>query len=184
MLARLSGLSDKYATELAEPLVRVQILCDEPQLAFVHPLVRAAVYSDMTAASRAQAHAEAAVILASDGADADAVAAHLLESPALGNAEVVDLLRGAGLRAASHGAMDVASSYLRRALAEPSKGSQRADVLRELGTAELAAGQPSAAAERCCARRTYGPGCDGAQLQRVSGRRFRADWCTGGTDCA
>ena len=33
------------------------------------PLVRAAVYADITAASRAQAHAEAAVILRSEGAN-------------------------------------------------------------------------------------------------------------------
>ena len=149
--ARLSGLDTGRATELVNSLVRVQILRDEPQLGFVHPLVRAAVYADMTAASRAQAHGEAAVILSSEGADMDAVAAHLLESPALGNADVVDLLRGAARRAASHGAMDVASSYLRRALAEPPRGNQYADVLRELGTAELAAGQPNAAAERLAA---------------------------------
>jgi DNA-binding CsgD family transcriptional regulator len=149
--ARLSGLDTGRATELVDSLVRVQILRDEPQLGFVHPLVRAAVYADMTAASRARAHAEAAVILSSEGADVDAVAAHLLESPALGNADVVDILRGAARRAAGHGAMDVASSYLRRALTEPPRGHQYADVLRELGTAELAAGQPNAAAERLAA---------------------------------
>ena len=149
--ARLSGLSDTQSTARVESLVRVQILRDEPQLAFVHPLVRAAVYADMTTAARAQAHAEAAVILRADGAELDTVAAHLLESPALGNAGVVDLLRGAARRAASHGAMDVASTYLRRALAEPPRGNQYADVLRELGTAELAAGQPSVAADRLAA---------------------------------
>ena len=72
-------------------------------------------------------------------------------APALGNADVVDILRGAAGRAAGHGAMDVASSYLRRAATEPPRGNQYADVLRELGTAELAAGQPIAAAERLAA---------------------------------
>jgi hypothetical protein len=149
--AGLSRISDRQAIQLVESLVRVQILRDEPQLAFVHPLVRAAIYADMTAGARAQAHAEAAAILDRDGADIDVVAAHLLESPALGSADVVEHLRIAARRAASHGAMDVASSYLRRAFAEPPRQSQRPAVLRELGTAELAAGQPNEAAERLAA---------------------------------
>jgi DNA-binding CsgD family transcriptional regulator len=149
--AGLSRISDRQAIQLVESLVRVQILRDEPQLAFVHPLVRAAIYADLTAGARAQAHAEAAAILDRDGADADVVAAHLLESPALGSADVVEHLRMAARRAASHGAMDVASSYLRRAFAEPPGESQRPAVLRELGTAELAAGQPNEAAERLAA---------------------------------
>jgi hypothetical protein len=149
--AGLSRISDRQALQLVESLVRVQILRDEPQLAFVHPLVRAAIYADMTAGARAQAHAEAAAILDRDGADVNIVAAHLLESPALGSADVVEHLRMAARRAASHGAMDVASSYLRRACAEPPRESQRPAVLRELGTAELAAGQPNEAAERLAA---------------------------------
>ena len=149
--AGLSRISDQQAIQLIESLVRVQILRDEPQLAFVHPRVRAAIYADMTAGARAQAHAEAAAILDRDGADVDVVAAHLLESPALGSADVVEHLRRAARRAASHGAMDVASSYLRRAFAEPPRESQRPAVLRELGTAELAAGQPNEAAERLAA---------------------------------
>lgn len=152
--ARLSRLGDREATQVVEALVRVQILRDEPRLTFVHPLVRAAIYADMTAAVRARAHAEAAAILARDEAYADAVAAHLLESPALGDPAVVEHLRVAARRAASHGAMDVASSYLRRALAEPPTGTQHGAVLRELGTAELAAGQPNEAAERLAAAAT------------------------------
>jgi DNA-binding CsgD family transcriptional regulator len=61
---------------------------------------------------------------------------------------VVAPLRAAARRAVEQGATDVAATYLRRALAEPPAGDLRAVVLRELGAAELAAGEPDAAAER------------------------------------
>lgn len=146
--AELADLDDVSATELSVALVRVQILRDERALSFVHPLVRAAVYLDMPVTSRAHAHAVAARILARAGAADDAVAAHHLMSEPASDAAVVEHLRAAARQASDHGAMDVAATYLRRALAEPPTERQQADVLRELGTAELAAGQPNAAADR------------------------------------
>jgi DNA-binding CsgD family transcriptional regulator len=149
--AEHAGLGDEAAAQITEALVRVQILRDERRLSFAHPLVRAAIYSEIPAPARARAHAKAARILARAGAEEDAVAAHLLESDPGGDAAVVEQLRAAARRAAGQGAMDVAATYLRRALAEPPAAPQRAAVLRELGTAELAAGQPDAAAERLAA---------------------------------
>ena len=64
---------------------------------------------------------------------------------------MVEHLRAAARRAAEQGATDVAATYLLRALAELPAGDLRAVVLRELGAAELAAGQPDAAAERLAA---------------------------------
>jgi DNA-binding CsgD family transcriptional regulator len=146
--AELAGLDDVTAPKIAEALVRVQILRDERALSFVHPLVRAAVYADMPVTSRAHAHAEAARILTAAGADEDSVAAHYLASEPASDPEVVEHLRVAARQASEHGAMDVAATYLRRALAEPPTEHQRTDLLRDLGAAELAAGQPDAAAER------------------------------------
>src|SRR5262249_53689938 len=151
-----SGAEVRHAVELAEldpstvgetleSLVRAQILRDEPGLSFVHALVRAAVYADMPVAARARAHARAADILARAGADVDAVAAHLLESPSGGDAAVVEQLRSAARRAVDHGATDVAAAYLRRALREQSAPAHGPALLRESGAAELAAGLPDAA---------------------------------------
>lgn len=149
--AILAELEENTAAEIAEALVRVQILRDERRLSFVHPLVRGAIYADIPAAARARAHARAAQALVRAGAEQDAVAAHLLESEPSADPTVVEQLRAAARRAAEQGAMDVAATYLLRALAEPPAGVLRAATLRELGAAELAAGQPNAAAERLAA---------------------------------
>jgi DNA-binding CsgD family transcriptional regulator len=141
----LAELPPDTAATLVESLVRVQVLRDERQLSFTHPLVRAAIYLDLPAAIRGQAHARAARILADVGADPDAVAAHLLESDPAGDTTVVAHLRVGARRAVEQGAMDVAAAYLRRAVAEPPSGAELAEVLRELGAAELAAGRPDAA---------------------------------------
>jgi hypothetical protein len=64
--------------------------------------------------------------------------------PPRGRASVVATLHEAAQRASGEGAADVARSYLDRALAEPPDEHQRADVLFELGSAELRSGQPGA----------------------------------------
>jgi DNA-binding CsgD family transcriptional regulator len=149
--AELAELEEEVAAEVVEALVRIQILRDERTLSFVHPLVRAAIYADIPATARVRAHARAARILARAGAEPDAVAAHLLETEASGDPAVVEHLRAAARRAAEQGATEIAATYLRRGLAEPPAGNLRAAVLRELGAAELAAGQPDAAVERLAA---------------------------------
>jgi DNA-binding CsgD family transcriptional regulator len=150
-VATLAQLDEEQAAEIAEALVHVQILRDERRLSFVHPLVRAAIYADVPTSVRGRLHARAAQALAGAGAEPDAVAAHLLESEPSADAAVVEHLRAAAQHAAQRGAMDVAATYLVRALAEPPAGDLRAAVLRELGAAELAAGQPNAAADRLAA---------------------------------
>lgn len=144
--AMLADLALDHAAALVESLVRVQVLRDERRLSFAHPLVRSAIYLDLPVATRAQAHARAARILADAGADANAVAAHLLESVPAGDEAVVGQLREGARRAVEQGATDVAAAYLRRAVAEPPAPTDVAAVLRELGAAELAAGRPDAAA--------------------------------------
>jgi DNA-binding CsgD family transcriptional regulator len=146
--AALAGLGAEASHEIIEALVRVQILRDARALSFVHPLVRAAIYLDIPAPARARAHADAARILSQAGAEADEIAAHLLEADPEGDAAVVEQLRVAARNAAAKGAMDVAATYLRRALAEPPTADQRSSVMYDLGKAELASGQPDAAAER------------------------------------
>jgi DNA-binding CsgD family transcriptional regulator/tetratricopeptide (TPR) repeat protein len=153
----LSGLGAAEVSGLIEALVRVQILRDERVLTFAHPLVRAAIYADVPAAGRAQAHSTAAKILATGGADGDLIAAHVLEGAPGGDPAVVEYLRGAAARAAEHGATDAAVAYLRRALVEPPTPAQLPVVVRELGAAELAGGQPDAAADRLAKAATLVP---------------------------
>jgi len=107
--------------------------------------VRTAVHDDIPAASRGLRHAEAARLLAAEGADLDVVCAHLLVCEPAGSAEVVERLRAAATRAVGRGAPESAVAYLRRALAETADVSLRAQLARELGRAEKVLGDPEAA---------------------------------------
>jgi DNA-binding CsgD family transcriptional regulator/tetratricopeptide (TPR) repeat protein len=134
--ATLADLDEQAASEAAAALARVDVLRPQPPLGFVHPLIRAAVYEALTPLERDRGHARAARLLADAGAESERVAAHLLRTPPAADAQVVATLRDAARRAGSRGASESAVAYLRRALAEPPLGAERADLLLELGSAE------------------------------------------------
>jgi DNA-binding CsgD family transcriptional regulator len=132
----LAGLDERTAAESAGALARVDVLRPQPPFEFVHPLIRAAVYEALTPVDRAAGHARAAQVLDGGGADPERVAAHLLLTPPSGDPDVVATLREAARRAASRGASESAVAYLHRALAEPPRAVERADLLVELGASE------------------------------------------------
>jgi DNA-binding CsgD family transcriptional regulator len=134
--AALAGLDEQAASEAAGALARVDVLRAQPRLGFVHPLIRAAVYDELTALDRDSGHARAARLLAEAGAEPERIAAHLLRSPPAEDPQVVATLRDAARRAGSRGASESAVAYLRRALAEPPPTAERAELLLELGSAE------------------------------------------------
>ena len=145
-IAALAGLEEREVAEATGELARAEILRAEPPLGFVHPLVRDAVYRDLSPAERELAHARAASTLLELGTDREAVASHLLLVPPRGEAWVAELLHAAGCEAVNKGATDSAVAYLARALAEPPADEERVQMLFELGAAEaLVSG--SAAAE-------------------------------------
>jgi DNA-binding CsgD family transcriptional regulator/tetratricopeptide (TPR) repeat protein len=133
----LAGLDERAAVESAGALVRVDVLRPQPPFEFVHPLIRAAVYEALTAVERAAGHARAARLLEAAGADPERVAAHLLVTPPSADPGVVATLREAARRAGSRGASESAVAYLHRALAEPPRAAERADLLIELGSSEV-----------------------------------------------
>ena len=135
--AELAGLDEQAASEAVEALVRVDVLRSQQPLAFVHPLIRAAVYESLTALDRGRRHERAADLLARAGAEPERVAAQLLRSPPSGSSEAVTTLREAARRAGTRGASESAVAYLRRALDEPPVDTERAEVLVELGSAEI-----------------------------------------------
>jgi DNA-binding CsgD family transcriptional regulator len=136
--AALSGLDREDAADAAETLRRTDIL-KPGTLEFAHPLVRAAVYAELAPPVRAGRHRAAAAVLAERGVDEDAVALHLRATEPSGDRWVVEVLRRSARRAHARGAPDVAARYLERALAEPPPEPERADVLIDLGAAEIAA---------------------------------------------
>jgi len=149
LAAELAGLAGEAADEATEKLVRGDVLrrdavCDAfapdsgaPAVAFVHPVVRSALYADLAPAARARLHAEAARVLAAAGGQTERVASHLLSAPPAGDAWAVEELRRAANLALAEGAADAAAAYLRRALEEPPPAAERSRLLLELGSAEL-----------------------------------------------
>ena len=117
--AELAELDATAFAAATRELVRAEILRSEPPLGFVHPLVQAAVYSDLAPGERELYHERAATLLVGLSAPKEQIAAHLLVMPARGEDWVVDLLRAAASEAVARGDLDSAIASLRRALDEP-----------------------------------------------------------------
>jgi DNA-binding CsgD family transcriptional regulator len=146
LAAALAKIDPGAAATASDDLAAVGILEKGRPLRFVHPIVRAAVESDLSPGERAGLHAVAARRLASEGASAQHIAVHLLQTDPAGDDWVVDSLRAAARTAIAAGAPDAAAAYLRRALAEGPSELLRPEVLLELGFAESYAGDPAAGA--------------------------------------
>ena len=100
-IAVAAGLAELDATAFAaatRELVRAEILRSESPLGFVHPLVQAAVYSDLAPGERELYHERAATLLVGLSAPTEQIAAQLLVMPARGQDWVVDLLCAAASR--------------------------------------------------------------------------------------
>jgi DNA-binding NarL/FixJ family response regulator len=134
-VAALAELGQEEVTEHVAALARVEILRDEPPLGFVHPLVRDAVYQELTPVHRELMHSRAAEELRDAGAPADQVAAHLLPMPRRGESWVANVLVQAAHTASRRSAPESAVAYLTRALEEPPPPEWRAEILLELGVA-------------------------------------------------
>ncbi|MFP5364158.1 MAG: helix-turn-helix transcriptional regulator [Thermoleophilia bacterium] len=131
-LAELDPVS--FASAHAEAAGAGLLDADRPR--FAHPLVAEAVRSELPAFECGVLHRRAAELLAGDGADPDAVAAHLMASEPAGDPQVARRLAAAGRRALAGGAPDAAARLLGRALREPPERDERAAVLLDLGIAE------------------------------------------------
>jgi len=140
-LAELNGTAFAAATR---ELVRAEILRSEPPLGFVHPLVQAAVYSDLAPGERELYHERAATLFFGLNAPKEQIAAHLLVMPARGQDWVVDVLRAAASEAVARGDPDSAIASLTRALDEPPRPDLRLELLLGLGQAEAMTSLPAA----------------------------------------
>ena len=125
LAAQLADLDDDDASRASDALARAAILDRARPFAFVHPLVRSSIYSELSARERAQSHARAARVLNEAGEAADRIAVHLLATHPGGDAETVNTLRRGRKGASGRGAPGVAVTYLQRALAEPPRRISR-----------------------------------------------------------
>jgi DNA-binding CsgD family transcriptional regulator len=170
LAAALAYLQPTVAIGAARDLARAEVLRPGDPLAFVHPLLRAAVYGGVAEDRRAETHRRAAELLAAAGAPDEQVCAHLLEAPPGGDEGVVERLRATARRALAQGAPASAVGYLRRALREPPSVGVRSSVLSELGRAEATAGWPEALAHLEAAIALVGDARERARLLLEFGR--------------
>ena len=137
LVAEVAGLSVAAAEAAADRLREAELLRPSTQTEFAHPLVAEAVYRSMSARERADAHATAATALRRSGAPVHQVATQVSLVPPGCFADALPVLRHAARVALDAGARHSAVAYLRRALAEPLDDALRAELLAEVGTAEL-----------------------------------------------
>ena len=143
-VAALTGRSDEDVATATASLARAEILRFEPPLGFVHPLVRAAVYHDVPPGERELRHEQAAAMLATAGARAEQVAAHLLAVPGRGEPARAEVLTRAAEEALRKGAPESAVAYMARALDETTGAAERGSLLLHLGQAETRVDGPAA----------------------------------------
>ena len=139
LAARMAGVSEDLARAAGDELVRADIFNRAERLGFVHPIVRAALYEDLTPGERQALHAAAARALAMEGASPERVTAHLLLTVPTGDPQRVQTLRAAAISAAHRGAPQAAVVRLCRALLEAPKPPERAEILTQIGRYEVAA---------------------------------------------
>ncbi|MBJ7331171.1 MAG: AAA family ATPase [Solirubrobacteraceae bacterium] len=143
-IAALAGIDATALGEVTRALVRAEILDPEPPLGFVHPLVRDAIYQEISPAERELLHASAADALRSVGAPVGHIANQLLRTPPRGEAWVVDTLAEAGHEAIARGAPDGAVAYFQRALDEPPAPELQPGLMATLGVMEAQTSGPLA----------------------------------------
>ena len=139
--AALAELDADRAAVAADRLRRVGIFAHTPELCFRHTLLRSAVHALIGPDTRATLHRSAAHLLASS--DTARAAAHLIEAPGTADPWSVALLRAAAGDAVALGAPQPAVALLLRALAEPPAAEQQADLLSELGLAQMRTFDPA-----------------------------------------
>ncbi len=144
--ARLAGLAGADLEAAMASLVSTGILESGGTVRFIHPILRTAIYGDLSPAERERLHRDASRVLAERGAPCGQVAAQAMHTDPAANPEVVALLREAAREALALGDAVGAGALLARALAEPPPPELRAAVVLELGQAHARAGAPDAVA--------------------------------------
>ena len=132
--AAVAGLDAARAAAAADALVAARVLEPGERLAFLHPVLRTAVYEALGSFERRLGHARAADALKARGAPPAEIAAHLLAGEPAGDPANLRILQAAADAAAASVAPRAAIRYLERALAEGAAGDEnRRRMLVDLG---------------------------------------------------
>lgn len=162
--ATLARIEPADSEQIRSGLTQSDILRPLPRIEFVHPVIRASIYESIGLGERQASHRAAAHLLLSEGAQLEQVVAHVMRVPPAGDPFALDILRRAAAGSLARGDADTAVSQLRRALSEPPVPTERADLLTELGSAELLVSGPSAVGHLREARQLTVDPVAGAQI--------------------
>jgi class 3 adenylate cyclase/DNA-binding CsgD family transcriptional regulator len=163
--ATLAGVDRDLAAHTAGTLARNGLLRVDRRLAFVHPVLRAAVYADLDGATRERQHAAAVDLLVDADAASEQVAAHLLLTRPGAIKCATPVLRDAAERALGKGDPDAAAAFLRRAAEEPLEDVERAELIYRLGLVERLVDNPQAIGHL---REAHGLTTDAMERARIS----------------
>jgi DNA-binding CsgD family transcriptional regulator/tetratricopeptide (TPR) repeat protein len=144
--ARLAGLAGVELEAAMAALVFAGVVESGGTIRFTHPILRTAIYADLSPAERERLHHAAATTLRERGAPAGQVAAQVMGTEPTADPGAVALLREAARDALALGDAAGAAALLSRALDEPPVDGDRAAVVLELGQAHARAGAPEAIA--------------------------------------
>jgi len=144
--ARLAGVTQAEIESGMASLVSAGVVESGGAVRFAHPILRAAIYEDLSPAERERLHCAASKILDERGAPVGQVAAQVMHTEPAANVGAVALLREAAREALALGDATGAAALLARALDEPPAAADRAAVVLELGQARARAGTPDAVA--------------------------------------
>ena len=142
--ARLADLSSADVGVAMAGLVSAGVVEAGGTVRFTHPILRSAIYGDLSAAERQRLHHSAARVLRGRGAPVRKIAAQIMQSEPAGDVAAIALLRDAARDALALGDASGAAALLSRALEEPPAKGDRAAVVLELGHAYARAGAPEA----------------------------------------
>jgi DNA-binding CsgD family transcriptional regulator len=141
---RLAGLAGAELEAAIAALVSAEVVESGGLVRFAHPILRTAVYGDLSPVERDRLHCAAAAILRERGAPAGEVAAQIMHTAPAADSTAVALLRDAARDALALGDASGAAALLSRARDEPPPEDQRGAVVLELGQTLARAGAPEA----------------------------------------
>jgi DNA-binding CsgD family transcriptional regulator len=144
--ARLAQMTPAEVETGLTSLVSAGVIEPGGTVRFVHPILRTAIYEDLSPAERERLHCGASKILEERGAAAEQIAAHVMHTEPGADPVAVTLLRDAAREALTLGDATRAAAMLTRAVDEPPPIDERPAVVLELGLARARAGLPDAVA--------------------------------------
>ncbi|MGN9841696.1 AAA family ATPase [Nonomuraea sp. H19] len=135
LVKELCGIEESEVANTILGLTELGLLRAGGTIAFVHPIVRTALYRCMRAEERSRHHLAAARLLAAREADAPVMGRHLLAAGPTASPEITELLCDVAVRLTSMGYLEQATACMQRAIQSSLSPAHRVKLMLQLGVA-------------------------------------------------